>query len=127
MGQDLCDRSLGSSAMALCSVQTRKPADVLEKDPIPRPQDDVDTIEALKSSPTASYETRDFPCGLPERAPGAPNRVSHDLGQQRTRGFLRAVEKHPDKLIHEIHVRRGDDLATRATNILRTAYSKIFG
>lgn len=114
--------------MALSQVQMRKPDDVHEEDPMPLPQDDVETIEGLKCSPRPSF----YDCDFPETEhPAPPNRLCHDLSGEEMRRFLRAVRRRPNILEDEIRARRGEpeqqDLLSYASNFAGAALKMLRG
>ena len=104
--------------MALSQVQMRKPDDVHEEDPMPLPQDDVETIEGLKCSPRPSFYDSDFP-ETEHSTP--PNRLCHDMSGEEMRRFLRAVHRRPYMLDDEIRARRREklDLLSYASRLSR--------
>ena len=78
---------------------------------------DLETIEALKEAPRASYYDWDL------RASRSPNRVLHEMDRRRTQSYMRLVQKRPDVLLDEVHRRRGEpceerSLLTRSFNMV---------
>jgi len=70
-----------------------------------------------KLAPRSSFYTVDAPEGLPRNLGAAPNRLMHEYGRERMLRFMNEVHDRPQKLSHEVKLKRSGSLPDRRVGI----------